>query len=402
MRISTNTLYSAGMNRLSELQSGLLKTQQQLSTGRRMLTPADDPIAAARALDLTQSQSVNTQYGNNRMNAKNALMQEEGVLQSVTGLIQDMKTLTVAAGNGALDDSQRKFIAVELRATFDQLLGLANSRDGAGNYLFAGFQATTEPFGGSAGGVQYLGDQGQKLLQVGAARQMAIGDSGDAVFMRMPSAGKLTSAAAPGNAGNAGASPVAVFDAAALSSPPRSSYDVTFDVTAGITTYTVDSVPPVTGTYTSGAPIQFQGLQLTVTDGTAPIATGDTFTVRPVRTQSLFTTLNDLIQVLETPTSTGTERGNLTYGLGFANRNIDNALDSVLSVRASVGSRLKEIDSLDSAGEERNIQYAQALSELQDVDPYKAISDLTQQQATLEAAQMSFMRISRMSLFDLL
>lgn len=402
MRISTNTIYDSGVTRVTELQSGLLKTQQQVSTGRRVLTPADDPIAAARALDLTQGQSMNSQFAANRVNAKNALSLEEGVLQSVTRLIQDVKTQTVEAGNGAYDDTQRKFIATELRGRFDELMGLANSRNGAGDFMFAGYQTTAQPFSPSAAGAQYSGDQGQKLLQVGAARQMAVGDSGDAVFEKIPGNGTMVTAAAAGNAGNATVSRVSVFDATALPAVPRTSYDVTFAVAAGVTTYAIDTVPVTTGPYTSGAPIRFEGLQIAVTDGSTAIANGDKFTVRPGRNQSLFTTLGDLITILETPATGTVGKANLTQGLSTANGNLDNALDSILSVRASVGSRLKEIDSLDDAGADRNIQYAQALSQLQDVDYVKAISDLNQQQVTLEAAQKSFVKISGLSLFNLL
>jgi flagellar hook-associated protein 3 FlgL len=402
MRISTNTMYEAGVSRVTELQSGMLKTQQQLSTGRRILSPADDPVAAARALDLTQGQSINTQFAANRVNAKNSLSLEEGVLQSVTSLIQDVKTQTVEAGNGAYDDTQRKFIATNLRGRLDELMGLANSRDGVGNFMFSGYQTTAQPFSPAATGAQYAGDQGQRLLQVGPARQMAISDAGDAVFDNISGNGTLASAAAAANAGNATASRVSVFDANALPAVPRSSYDVTFGVAAGVTTWSVNTVPPTTGPYTSGTPIRFEGLQMTVTDGSTAIADGDTFTVRPSRNQSLFTTMSDLIKVLETPAAGVTGKANLTQGLSTANGNLDNALDSILSVRASIGSRLKEIDTLDDAGADRNIQYSQALSQLQDVDYAKAISDLTQQQVTLEAAQKSFVKISGLSLFNLL
>ncbi|MDB5765031.1 MAG: flgL [Herminiimonas sp.] len=408
MRISTNTMFDTGISRISDLQASAVKTQEQLSTGRRILTPADDPIAAARALDLTQGQSINTQFGVNRQNAKDALSQEEGVLQSVTSLIHDAQTQAVAAGNGAYDDTQRKTIAIDLRTRFDELVGLANSRDGVGNYLFSGYQTTAQPYSQSAAGVQYVGDQGQKLLQVGAAQQMSIGDSGDAIFNNIPGTNTFVSAAAAGNAGNATVTPASVVDAAALAPAPGTfSYDVTFTVPAapGIPTYQVDTVPaggvPVaTGNYVSGQPIQFNGLQITVTDGATVLATGDKFTVRPSQNQSLFTTMNDLINLLGAPTGTPAGKANLTQGLATANSNLANALDNVSAVRASVGSRLYEIDSLDSGGSYRDIQYAQTLSTLQNVDYAKAISDLAQQTTTLTAAQQSFVKISGLSLFN--
>ncbi len=61
MRISTNTIYETGTNLMLQQQDTLIKTQQQLSTGRRILTPSDDPIASAQVLNITQSASINKQ-----------------------------------------------------------------------------------------------------------------------------------------------------------------------------------------------------------------------------------------------------------------------------------------------------------------------------------------------------
>ena len=127
MRISTSTIYQQGAARISDVQSNLVKTQQQLSTGRRMLTPADDPVAAARALDVTQSQSVNAQYATNRQAAVSSLTAVDSTLASVTSVLQDAKTLTINAGNGSLSNSDRSSLATQLSSDLDQLLGLANS-----------------------------------------------------------------------------------------------------------------------------------------------------------------------------------------------------------------------------------------------------------------------------------
>ena len=299
MRISTQTLFESGSAQIGNLQSGLLKTQQQIATGRRVLTPADDPVAAARALEVTQSQSLNTQYGTNRGYAKDSLGAVEGTLASVTSLLQDVKTTVIAAGNAALSDTERGFMATELRGRFEELLGLANTRDAQGNYLFSGFQTTTTPFVQTATGAQYQGDQGQRLMQVDTTRQMAVSNSGQAVF-------------------------------------------------------------------------QGGG-------------------------QDMFKTLTDLVTQLETPGTTG-----LSTTLATANGNVDLALNNVLTVRASVGSRLQELDALDSAGSDRNLQYSQTLSDLQDLDYTQALTELSKQQLTLEAAQKSFVQTSNLSLFNYL
>lgn len=305
MRISTQTLFETGAAQLGTLQSALVKTHQQIASGRRILTPSDDPVAAARALEVSQSQSLNTQYGVNRQHAKSALGAVEGTLSSVTALLQDVKTNVIAAGNGSYSDTERGFLATELRGRFEQLLGLANSRDATGNYMFAGFQTSTPAFSESAPGVvQYDGDQGQRLMQVDSTRQMAASSPGQTVF-------------------------------------------------------------------------QGGG-------------------------QDIFETLNDLITLLQVPVVDAVAATALTDGLAIANGKVDLALDNVLTVRASVGSRLQELDTLDNAGEDRHLQYSQILSELQDLDYTQALTQLSQQQFTLEAAQRSFMAVSGLSLFKFL
>jgi len=182
MRISTQTLFDNGAARIGDVQTSLYKTQQQIASGRRILTPSDDPVAAARALGVTQSQSLNTQYGTNRGYAKDSLTAVEGTLASVTDLIQNVKDTAIAAGNGNLTDSERAAMATELQGRLDQLIGLANATDGQGNHMFSGFQTATPPFVQTATGVQYQGDQGQRLIQVDSTRQMAVSSSGQAVF----------------------------------------------------------------------------------------------------------------------------------------------------------------------------------------------------------------------------
>lgn len=405
MRISTNVLYDSGAGRLSDLQSSLLKTQEQLSSGRKVLTPSDDPIAAAQALEFTQAQAANTQYKTNRQDARDALSQEESVLNSVTTLLQNAKTLVVSAGNGSLDDTQRGYIATELSGQLSDLISLANTKDGAGNYLFSGFQSSVQPFSPSANGAQYSGDQGQRLLQASSARQIAVNDTGNAVFEQINGYKTIGTAAASANTGTGTVSTAAVSDASLLTGH---NYDIDFSV-GGSTTYNVYDItldptksgaPLATGAYNaSGTPISFDGMQVTVSG--AP-ANNDSFQLRAGAKQSVFQTLNDLVNLLKTPTTTAASKTNLAHGLDIANGNLDNALDNVLTVRASAGSRLKELDSLDDLGSDLDLQYSSSLSQLQDLDYTAAITTYSKQKTTLEAAQQSFVQTTSLSLFKYL
>jgi flagellar hook-associated protein 3 FlgL len=401
IRISTNAIYQASTGQMNTLQSQLARTQMQLSTNRRMLTAADDPIAAARALETTQSQSMNSQYATNRSSAKTSLSLEEQSLSDATDLLEDVQTLTVQAANGTLSDSERSMVATELEARMNDLLGVANTSDGTGTYLFSGYQSTTKPFDKTPAGATYQGDQGQRMLQVGSSRRLAVSDTGAAVFENIPT-GNGTFQASPGSAnkGSAVINSTAVTDRSQLNGHD---YTVKFGM-AGIpaaATYTVtDNVTKTdvsTGKYVSGQQIAFGGMALSVEGNPAD---GDTVSVAPSQKQSLFSTLTNLIGAVRGPSGTEAEKAAMSNGIKAASGNLQQALDSMLTVRSSVGSRLKELDYLDSSGEDLNIQYQSTLSDLQDLDMAKTISLFTQQQQTLQAAQMSFKTMSGLSLFN--
>ncbi|NCN23570.1 MAG: flagellar hook-associated protein 3, partial [Gallionella sp.] len=144
-----------------------------------------------------------------------------------------------------------------------------------------------------------------------------------------------------------------------------------------------------------GQAITFDGMRLDIQG--AP-ASGDSFAVTPSSNESVFKTISNLIATLNAPVV----GSNLTNGLNRGINNLDNALGNVLTVRATLGLRLNEIDALQTTGEDMGLQLKQTLSQLQDVDYNKAISDLTQQQVTLQAAQKSFTQVANLSLFTYL
>ncbi|MDQ3267700.1 MAG: flagellar hook-associated protein FlgL [Pseudomonadota bacterium] len=395
--MSTSTIYNANVNLLNQQQAQLLHTQQQISTQRRILTPADDPIASARALDVSQADASNSQYATNRNTALHSTLMSEGVLQSITSLLQDVRTVAVNAGSGALNNSDKQTLATDLSGRLEDLMALANSTDGEGNFLFSGFQGRTQPFANTSTGVQYQTDDGQRMIQVSSSRQLAASDSGADIFMRIKNGnGTFTTQAAPTNVGSGIVSSGVVTNPTLLTG---NNYQVTFSVVAGVTTYGVTNttpgalvpVPVAAGTpYNSGQVISFDGLQLDVTG--AP-ASGDVFTVAPSTNESIFKSIANLITALRTPSPLG-------GAIAAAINGLDRGMDNVLTVRASLGTRLQELDALQSAGESLGVQYKQTLSQLQDLDYNKAISDLTQQKTSLEAAQKSFLAVSGLSLFN--
>ncbi|MFZ2301262.1 MAG: flagellar hook-associated protein FlgL [Gallionella sp.] len=408
MRISTNTIYDSNVAALGQQQTRLFQTQQQVSTGRRMQTASDDPVAAARAISVNQADAMNTQYAANRTALRHTLSLAESNLQTVTSLLQDVHAAAVNAGNGSFTDYDRRTVATELSGKLQELIGLANSTDGAGNYLFSGFQSKTQPFSDVAGTITYGGDDGQRLIQANASRQIASSDSGADIFMRIKN-GNGTFVTKPAVA-NTGTGVISIGSVSNPASLTGLNYSVVFTVTPGVAgapdviTYAVNdtTTPAVVSAgnpYVSGQDITFAGMKFDI-QGTP--ANGDTFTVTPSTNESIFKTVSDLITALNTPAATVANGGttSMVNSLGRGLNNLDNVLNNVLSVRASLGLRLQEVDALQTAGDDLSLQYKQTLSQLQDIDYNKAISDLAQQQMSLQAAQKSFATVSSLSLFS--
>jgi len=309
MRISTLSIYGNATSQLNSLQSALARTQMQLSTDRRILTPADDPVASARALEVSQAREMNSQYATNRASARSSLSAVENALHNTGNLLQDIQVLAVSAGNGSMLPQDRLAIATELEGRLENLLGVANSTDGAGGYLFSGYKATTQPFTRTPDGADYQGDQGQRQLQVASARKMPLSASGSAVFENNPTGNgsfQTQAQALPPNQGSAIISSGLVIDRAQANL--GRDYKLSFSVsttTPPVTTYSVvDTTTSATGvpvpgqtdiTYDPGKAITFGGLSF---DITGEPADGDVFTVKPSEKQSVFTTVTDLIAAL--------------------------------------------------------------------------------------------------------
>lgn len=107
MRISTIQAFNNSVNGISRNYADLNRTFEQISTGKRILTPADDPVGSVRLLRLDQEQGLNEQYKTGMTEAKNSLSQEETILRSVGNVLQRIREIAGQAGDGALDSTTR-------------------------------------------------------------------------------------------------------------------------------------------------------------------------------------------------------------------------------------------------------------------------------------------------------
>ncbi len=404
MRISTQTFYEQNRAAMGAQQSSMLRVQQQITAGTKILTPSDDPQGTARALSVSQSVALNTQYSNSREQAAQTLSLEDTSLGTVTTVLQNIRSRLIEAGNGTMTDADRSTIANTLQSSLDQLQGLANTDDGNGNFLFAGFKSGSAPFvRQSDGSIQYIGDQGERMVQVDVLRQMAGADDGRNVFLSVQGGAGYVVSAQEANAGSGIFGPPSVVDS---SNPDFGKNFIVSFQSASTYTVTTGTLPPVTSSpasYTPGAPINFGGVQLSIS-GT-PTA-GDIFNVGAAKNAGtdMFGTIRDAISALQTQTASGgaPAQARLANALSTGNRKMANAYDNVLTVRASVGSRLQELDTLNASGESRKVSDKSRLSGLQDLDYATAISEFYQRQTALQASQQTFVKIQHIALFNYL
>ncbi|QBE64835.1 flagellar hook-associated protein FlgL [Pseudoduganella lutea] len=408
IRISTQMMYDRNVSLQANLQGNLLRTQLQLAQTMRVLTPADDPVASARALEVSQSQGMNKQFEVNRQYAVASLTQVDSVMETVNGIMDEIRQGVLSAGNPGQSQADRETVARALEGQLADLLGQANTADGSGGYLFSGFKTNTQPFALTASGATYFGDQGERELQVGSGRQMAISANGSQIFeQNLTGNGTFQTKADPGNAARGGTgiiSPGTVIDAAALTGD---NYTINFtkDATSGLVQYSVTNttdgsvaVPPTD--FKAGEPITFDGMSLDIAG--AP-ADQDVFTIEPSTNQSVFTTIRDVIAALRNPGVGPTANSQLTNALNTANQNLQNAADNMLSVRTTAGARLREIDVLDDSGSAMDIQYTAQITDLVGLDEagqIAAASLFQQQIASLQAAQQTFRAVTQLSLFS--
>ena len=402
MRLSTNTIYAQGTQSILDQQTRVSKIGEQLSTGKRINKPSDDPRGAARLLDMQQAQQISNQYASTRSTAETQLSSEENQLNQVTHALDSAKQALVQAANGTLSNADRASVANRLDGVYQQMLSAANGKDGNGNYIFAGFSSNATPFTGSSGNLAYTGDAGQRQLQVDGSRSMTVNDPGSAVFAATTANAKYVATA---NNNNAGSTTYQSLDVVA---PNAGDYGHTFKLSfsgsGSSATYSVvdqtTSTPVVSNaTYTSGQTIALGSALQTTIKGDPANGDSYTFAKGASSDSNILNALANTVATLRQPVDSASAQARLTNTINRANRQVDNSLDNVLSVRSNLGAKLNALDHLDNMGDNQSVTDKQNISKLRDVNMVSAISDFSLAKVALQAAQQTFSSVQKMSLF---
>ncbi len=395
MRIATVTFQQDAMSQMQTLQSDLASTQNDLSTGKKIHSAADDPSGMAQVNQLNTQLSASQQYVTNGNYASSVLQLEQQAMADATNTLQSARDLAVEANNASLSSAQRGDIAAELTQVLQSLVAIGNRVDGSGNQLFSGTASQTVPFAQNGTSVLYNGAASVSQFQIGPNQRISAGDTGASVFMNIPAGnGTFTTAGTLTNTGTGSIGVGTVTNAAAW---VPDTYTISFSSPTSYTVTNSGGTVVASGTnFVDGDSISFNGIQVPIT-GTP--AAGDTFTVAQAGTASAFSTLSGLITTLSSPTLSSA----LTASqIGGALQQIDNAITNLSNVSASVGGRLNAITSSNGSAQTLQTNLTTQVSQLSDVDYAAAITQLNTEELGLKAAQQTYASISQLSLFNYL
>lgn len=398
MRISTGQMFQQSTNSILEKQSATNSIMGQISSGKRVETAGDDPVAAIAIDNLKQKNTLVEQYEKNIDYATNRLGLTESKIGSTETLIASMREQLLRGANGSLSSNERQMIADEMKQSLEELLSIANSQDESGNYLFAGTKTNNQPFAFDASGeIVYSGDSGIRKSVVASGIAMTTNIPGDTAFMN---------AANPlGDYGvNYLSSQQGEFNLTSAKITDETSHTAdtyTFDFIdngAGIDLQVVDSAGTVATTVTNfdaTNSVSFNGIEVTLSGN--PVA-GDSFTIEPLETVSIFDAFNQAITFLESPDATTTDQGKSQ--LAQLLNDIDSGQNQVSTARSIAGNNLKGLESISSNHSEEKIINSSALSMLEDLDFAEAITEFEKQQLALNAISSVFSSVGSLSLFD--
>lgn len=403
MRISTQQLFNRGLESIQDVTAQQQKTQLQLSTGKKILSPADDPVASTRILELNQELEINKQFQRNVELAEGHLNLQDDLLGGINTVVQRVRELMITAGNGALGKSDLSAISAEVKERLDQLAGLLNSQDASGEFLFSGFQGGTQPFQKNISGAYvYEGDEGKRFVQVEPNVTIATTQNGKQIFQDIPvDKNTFYTEASPRNQAVPPASITSgkVIDQELYDAFYPSDMVVTFNSANqySITDKSTGRALLSNQTYAPNDAISINGVQFEITG--SPVA-GDAFFVESSSKQGLLTTVEKFIYTLDSFDPSVEGRAVFDANLASSISNLDNAETSLLESRSQIGARLNTIETTAEQLKDVEVLTKEILSKLESIDYAETVSLLSIQQFTLEAAYSSYSRITSLTLFD--
>jgi len=418
MRVTTAQQYTTSIDNMQRSNVAMDKLQQQVSSGKRVLKPSDDPIAAAQILKLQRELAQYDKYDINIKVTDRRLTLQESVMSSMRDSLNRVKELIIKGSTATLTDSDRASVANDMRTEAEFMAGLMNTQDSQGEYIFAGSKGNIKPYQlQNDGSYDYQGDEGQRKIQVSNDLFIPSNDSGEYLFeavtddLKTEINGAYASQAGP---------PTPVVSNVTFKD--QDSQDLYKNLTDGLgdLQVVVAAGPVITMTDSSGNPVKDKnGVDITAravpASGTIEII-GMTFdVVAPtgafpgddtvvLHTQPEQKNVLDIVQdyatAMEKPQNNQQARDDFQTATTKAFEQWDQASERNIESVTRLGSRLSFMEKVTNNNLDFKLFAETALSSIEDVDMASAISEFKLEEVTLQAAQAVFGRVSALSLFN--
>ncbi|BBB25153.1 flagellar hook-associated protein FlgL [Amphritea japonica] len=415
MRISTAQIFNRSADNITSTSNSLYEIQQQLSTGKRILKPSDDPLASAQILKLTKEVEKTEQYQDNIDISRRRLSLEETTLDAVNDATVRVKELAIQANSGAVSDTDRALIATELDELEKQLFGLLNTKDVQGEYLFSGYKGFDAAYSYDGATDKYIfnGDEGRRSIQIGPDSKMASTDSGFEIFENVE--GVLTISQQTGNQASHFSEQLITDNVAFQAfNDTRGPAVISFGNVGGVGNnprYSVEDAngdpvfsgdPPVQLSnieYLPGDVIEFEGASLIID---APKVNGPVVINTEDQRTNILNMVHELSSALKNISTESDPEGNekLNSAVSRALLQMESIQEKNIETRGSIGGRINTMDAQQDVNTEFLLHTKDARSSFQDLDYNEAISQFTLQETALNAAYGSFAKIQNLSLFN--
>lgn len=402
MRIATSTYFDNTLSAIENQRADLNTLNNELSTGKQVNQPSDDPVAFTNAQRLGSQVTALTQYNSDNAQLGADLGLGSQTLNEILSVVNNVVSIAEQAANGTTNTQNRAALVEQVTSLQSQLVSLANTQNGNGVYLFAGSRGNVSPFATQPdGSVAYRGDAAAQATHTGQNQTAASLLNGSGLANSLGGNGYASISASGTNAGSATATLDGVTAAAAATAFRESGapYTISFNTAGGQLGYTVTlgGTTVGTGTYTPGMNLSLSGTSLSFSGTPQP---GDTFTLSPSKPSGLFDSVQQLVAALNQPVGTASSNALNAQRLSGILSNLDQAKTGILSMQSSVGVAMRAINNSSNSNTSQQDSAKAAISTDVDADIPSVLTGINEQTASLNAAMAAFGKLSQLSLFS--
>ncbi len=398
------SFYSNFSNSLAAQEAQINNLQQQISSGLSVQTPDQNPGAYESAALATDQVSRLANDNNTQASIQVQLGSANNAYSSMMGLLNNVQSIVEQALNGTTNSQNMNALAGQVNSALQQMVALGNTTAPNGTYLFGGSRGQLAPFQpNSSGNIVYYGDAASSQASIGEASTASTIANGTVFISALQGDGVGAVTASSANTGTGQVIPDGVVNATAADAFQQGNTPITITFSAGgsysatqggstIATGTLSTTPG-----SSGTSVQLAGVEYSITGSPS---SGDSFSIAPARTQSVFSLLKTVYTALSTAGGTQAQVAQTSQVLNQSLAGITQYQQVVTSAQAQNGVTLEALANTGTGNNNQSTEAQTNINNATAVNTPVAIASLDQTMTALQAAMKTFGAVQGLSLFN--